>query len=455
YGEMQTLVEAFRDGEVSGEDFTAKLGDIEDAAASAFDQLDAGDRVQFSGVISQLERLGGVIGGIISLANSMGAALSRAAGVAPDQQAAQAMRDRHAAEAASMESLEAQRAATESFTAAEEARNSATEDQLRLQREVEAVRKRAGESGATLTTQQATDFATASLAAEDARRAARSAGGGGGGSRSRGGGGGAARERLDDYQQEAQAIRDRTLALEAEAASIVAAAASNQQYGDALEYARTRAELLHAAQQAGKVITPELSAEIDRLAQGYVTAGLNAEQAAERLEKIKDQSERGKAALSDMFGSIIDGSMSAKEAVGNLLMQIAQVQMMNAVMGLPGMGGIASGLGGLLTPRFATGGMHQGGLRIVGENGPELEATGAARIWNASQTRNMLSGPGGGGRQDVEVHVTVGVDQKSGNLTAFVDKKVQEGVTYGIRQHDRDFNQRVAAAQVNHRKRHG
>ncbi len=350
-----------------------------------------------------------MIGGIISLANSMGAALSRAAGVAPDQQAAQAMRDRHAAEAASLESLEAQRAATESFTAAEEARNSATEEQLRLQREVEAVRKLAGERGATLTTQQATDFATASLAAEEARRAARSAGGGGGGSRSRGGGGGAARERLDDYQQEAQAIRDRTLALEAEAASIVAAAASNEQYGDALEYARTRAELLHAAQQAGKVITPELSAEIDRLAQGYVTAGLNAEQAAERLEKIKDQSERGKAALSDMFGSISDGSMSAKEAVGNLLMQIAQVQMMKAVMGLPGMGGIASGLGGLLTPRFATGGMHQGGLRIVGENGPELEATGAARVWNASQTRNMLSGSGsnaGGGTSSIMVDLS-------------------------------------------------
>lgn len=43
-------------------------------------------------------------------------------------------------------------------------------------------------------------------------------------------------------------------------------------------------------------------------------------------------------------------------------------------------------------PRFAGGGMHRGGLRIVGENGPELEATGAARIWNADQTRAMLSG---------------------------------------------------------------
>ena len=39
---------------------------------------------------------------------------------------------------------------------------------------------------------------------------------------------------------------------------------------------------------------------------------------------------------------------------------------------------------------FANGGTHDGGLRIVGERGPELEATGPSRIWSASQTRAML-----------------------------------------------------------------
>jgi phage-related minor tail protein len=42
-------------------------------------------------------------------------------------------------------------------------------------------------------------------------------------------------------------------------------------------------------------------------------------------------------------------------------------------------------------PGFATGGDFGGGLRIVGENGPELEATGPARIFNASQTSSILS----------------------------------------------------------------
>lgn len=45
-------------------------------------------------------------------------------------------------------------------------------------------------------------------------------------------------------------------------------------------------------------------------------------------------------------------------------------------------------------PAFAAGGWHQGGLRLVGEEGPELEATGPARIYSATQTRAMLSGGG-------------------------------------------------------------
>ncbi|MGZ5628660.1 MAG: hypothetical protein ACXWFA_18215, partial [Methylobacter sp.] len=43
-------------------------------------------------------------------------------------------------------------------------------------------------------------------------------------------------------------------------------------------------------------------------------------------------------------------------------------------------------------PAFAAGGDHLGGLRIVGENGPELENTGPSRIFNAQQTRDILSG---------------------------------------------------------------
>lgn len=41
---------------------------------------------------------------------------------------------------------------------------------------------------------------------------------------------------------------------------------------------------------------------------------------------------------------------------------------------------------------YASGGYHSGGLRVVGENGPELEATGPSMIYNSARTKAMLGG---------------------------------------------------------------
>jgi hypothetical protein len=43
-------------------------------------------------------------------------------------------------------------------------------------------------------------------------------------------------------------------------------------------------------------------------------------------------------------------------------------------------------------PTFAAGGYHSGGFRMVGENGPELEATGPAKIWSFADTQRLLAG---------------------------------------------------------------
>jgi len=61
--------------------------------------------------------------------------------------------------------------------------------------------------------------------------------------------------------------------------------------------------------------------------------------------------------------------------------------LMGAALGTSNAWAVANGL-----PRFARGGMHTGGLRIVGENGPELESTGPSRIFNAQQTSAMFGG---------------------------------------------------------------
>lgn len=49
-------------------------------------------------------------------------------------------------------------------------------------------------------------------------------------------------------------------------------------------------------------------------------------------------------------------------------------------------------------PAFASGGVFGGGLRLVGERGPELEVTGPARYWSSAQTQALLSGAGGNSR---------------------------------------------------------
>ena len=62
-----------------------------------------------------------------------------------------------------------------------------------------------------------------------------------------------------------------------------------------------------------------------------------------------------------------------------------------------GLRAIVTQLGGV--PAFASGGSFAGGLRMVGENGPELEVTGPSRIFNAAQTRSLLQSGGAGGQE--------------------------------------------------------
>lgn len=64
---------------------------------------------------------------------------------------------------------------------------------------------------------------------------------------------------------------------------------------------------------------------------------------------------------------------------------------------MEGLRAIVAALKGETIPTFATGGWHAGGLRIVGERGPELEVTGPSRIWNHQQLQSML---GSGGNAD-------------------------------------------------------
>ncbi|MGR3494090.1 hypothetical protein [Citreimonas sp.] len=257
---------------------------------------------------------------------------------------------------------------------------------------------------------------------------------GGGGS---GGGGGASQKAADDYRREVEAIREKTAMLEAEAVALAAVAAGGRDYGDAVEYARTRAELLMAAQREGREITPELKAEIDELAGAYTQAGVAADEAADKIDEMQENAERGIEAMSDLFMSIMDGSMSAGEALERLLWQLARVQLEKQIAGLAAAGGgdIFAAIGSLLSGARAAGGpVRAGSAYLVNENTPNSEVfvpSQSGGILNVQQAQAALVGGAGGGTQRVEVAVTLSPSQfvmsDDGTMKAFVNASVAQG----------------------------
>lgn len=175
------------------------------------------------------------------------------------------------------------------------------------------------------------------------------------------GGGGAGGRSQDEFSRALESLNQERLALEAEAASLIVATQAGLEYADALEFARVRADLLVAAQRDGKAITPELTAEIDRLAQAHIQAGNAAKQAADDLDRVKERGKKGAEALSDVFTSVLTGAKSAEEAVGALLLEIAKIQFQKAMMGLFSGTGVGGFIGGLLG--FASGGYTGDGAK--------------------------------------------------------------------------------------------
>lgn len=61
-------------------------------------------------------------------------------------------------------------------------------------------------------------------------------------------------------------------------------------------------------------------------------------------------------------------------------------------------------------PGFASGGVHSGGLRIVGERGPELEFTGPSRIMSNNDLSRVISNPNAATKQDIEKLIVVAAE---------------------------------------------
>ena len=192
----------------------------------------------------------------------------------------------------------------------------------------------------------------------------------GGSGRGGGGGGGAG---LNGFQQEIDAIRDRTKALELEA-SVIGLSTRGA------EKARAAHALLTAAKKAGIPITDELKAKIDELATAYGNAAGNIEEAKQSQEAFQETMAAFADASREAFGTFVNdlrAGKSASEALENALKQL-EGRLIDLALD-----GIFSGLQGALTGGGGSGlfslfGFKEGG-KAFADGGEVNQSSGARR----------------------------------------------------------------------------
>lgn len=96
-----------------------------------------------------------------------------------------------------------------------------------------------------------------------------------------------------------------------------------------------------------------------------------------------------------LLGEIDSALLALSEASNSAEHAISEAIYATGAQNLAGLRAVVAVLKGEAVPAFADGGLHGGGLRLVGERGPELEVTGPSRIFSAADTRRLLAGSGG------------------------------------------------------------
>jgi ribosomal protein L7/L12 len=246
------------------------------------------------------------------------------------------------------------------------------------------------------------------------------AGGGSGGSRS-------------GYAEAVAQIQERTRALEMEAQALIAVAASGRDYGDAVEFARVKSELMTQALREGREITPELEAQIEALAGAYVSAGQAAEEAAQQMRRVQEDAERGFDALSGVANGFLQSSEAGRAALVRLIAELIRVRLLSESINFGGGGGGFFGfIGSLLRGRAAGGPVRAGVPYRINENTPNSEVMVPSRsggVLNVAQAKDALRDHAGG-RIELVVHAAEGVTiEQVGQIAAGVSVRVMQSET--------------------------
>jgi hypothetical protein len=201
--------------------------------------------------------------------------------------------------------------------------------------------------------------------------------------------GGSAGRSQSDFDREIASIAEETAALNLEAQALAASTGAQTSHGDAMEFARTKADLLAAAQRSGMADTPQLRAQIDALASQYVRAGDEAALAAQKIAEVQDASRAGAQGVADVFTQMATGAISAKDAMKQLILQVIALtikkRILAAVNAMSGFGGLIGGVISLIGGGFAGGGYTGHG----GKNEPAGIVHKGEYVLSKTATRNI------------------------------------------------------------------
>jgi tape measure domain-containing protein len=227
--------------------------------------------------------------------------------------------------------------------------------------------------------------------------------------------GSGSKSKSDPYERDVERVIAHTAALVAETEAQRQLNPLVDDYGYAAEKARMERDLLTAAEEAGKTVTPELRAEIAALAEQYAIAGAESLKLAEDQDELRQSMEDFRDLGKDVLGGFIsdlEAGTTATEALGNALRKIGDYLLeggLDALFGKSGSSNWFSGLfssllgggggfkpnttlaGFLGVPGFAKGTRSSpSGWALVGENGPELtKLPGGTQVFPNNMLKSM------------------------------------------------------------------
>jgi hypothetical protein len=288
--ELDRLIAGLKDGSVSAQDVDQKLH----ALATGNDHFQTlADRV--GKLVDQLKKAAEAVGILKAKLDSASPALRRQA------------------EDSSMAAYSDAADATDKYLAEAHRLNSLTKDQIALENELKKVRDDAAKAGITLSKKQAEALAKENLAADKRR---------------------STEDQANQYDKLSKRITAATAAQNAENDALAKANPLIEDYGYHLAKAHAESELLTAAQEAGLEITPELRAEIEKLAGDYANATAAGNQLNDVQDRMRAEAEKSADIIKDAFTDIADILSSTGDTGEKLIGIFADIGKQFARMGL-------------------------------------------------------------------------------------------------------------------------